>query len=432
LRPGQALFPGIKDGAVSLWPFSNEVDQVTRRAVSAVWENMRQGNEGVFCGDKLRKDGPDGPTPIPSSNYINGDASSCLNDVSLDLMMYRVVGVEFLDAKETKWGAIQTRDGVSIFYKPEYDFVYPVWMGAIFMLFGAIGIVVVLCTFCFMHKHRKNRWFKSHSVDLMFVILLGVLLLMIMPFVLYAQRSQEICSLTRFMAHFAFIVIAAPICLKTYRLHKFFAAARHLRTASCTTKQLFTVILCSITAFFVYSVIWFLYAPPTVTRNYKRNLDIFVTSCSSPTIWDLGILIPEVLVLLSVLQLVVLIRSIPKQFNESKYIAFTLYTVLVMGGILLPLALSIEDEEPLLTYFLENFGIFVVSWAIYASLFGVKIQKIVKNENYSSKVRLPKRGSRSISKSIRLKATNATMSASASAANYSESVKSSNGLLSDP
>merc|ERR1712083_260641 len=109
------------------------------------------------------------------------------------------------------------------------------------------------------------------------------------------------------------------------------------------------------------------------------------TSCSLPNEMDIVLYVPEVMLLLYAVQLVAMIRSIPKQFNESKYIAFTLYTVFVLTIILGVIFMVTKDQEPLMTYFLENFGILVIAGVTFVSLFGVKIKKIFKNEQYKSK-----------------------------------------------
>lgn len=386
-------WPGMDAQAVNLWPFSNDVDLSTRNKVIVVWDSLKE-KDTIFCGPlEVSKYsvvlGNVVNEYVGNGSYEDSSNENCLTEFKLLTWFTRVKGVEFAKARVTNNGAISYMDAklTPLFYEAEVDWERPQAMGIIFILIGCIGISTVLFTFVFMNKHQKSPWFKAHSVKLMYFILMSCLLLFLLPILLFLKPDLHNCIVTRFVSHLAFIICAPPICLKTYRLHKFFAAARHLQTARCTDKQLISLVLAALLLFTIYSIVWFSLDPPVATRKYVEKIGMYHTSCSSPNNWDLFLIIPEVVVLIMAIQLVTLIRGIPKQFNESKYIAFTLYTVLVMGIVLVPLSLQLKDNEPYLTYFLDNFGAVIIGMVTFLCLFGVKIKKIMKKEQYASRLK---------------------------------------------
>jgi len=263
----------------------------------------------------------------------------------------------------------------------------------------SFGLIAVIFTFRFMYHHRENIWFKSHSVRLMWFILISCFLMFSLPFILFVasvEPSTYSCGATRFVTHLSIYLCVPPICLKTYRLHKFFSAARHLRTSRCSDKQLLSYCFGSLLFFSVYIAIWFTYRPPAPQRFELSEIDKHVILCHSIDIYDAFISIPELLSFLWATQLVFLIHGIPKRFNESKYIGYTLYTVVVIIGILLSLTLIVGEEEPLATYVMTNIGILVIAWVTFASLFGVKINKIMKKAKLDKTKATYDKGTRAI------------------------------------
>jgi len=398
--PGEDYFRGMshnpEDPPVNLWPFSNSVDEMTRIQVNDRWRQIRgvdQG-KGVFCGS-LRKGRKEGFANVSSDEYEDNNSNLCLTEIALKGMMYTLENVELMKANvDTNWGTVRySSKELPIYEIIEIDWEIPVELLVLFLLISSLGLLTVFFTALYMWKFRNNKWFKSHSVRLMWFILLGCFLLFILPIIIALPRTPEYCILTRFLTHLAFFICALPICLKTYRLNKFFAAARHLQTAKCTDKQLIFINALCLIVFSVYCAVWFSSQESFTKREFLAKENKYLNSCSDHNIYDYIIFIAEVLSILWALQLVVMIRGIPKQFNESKYIAFTLYTVLVIGIILLPIVLAIQNQ-PDLKYFLENFGILVVAWALYFALFGVKVQKIIKGEQLATRSKLRNQDSR--------------------------------------
>lgn len=379
---GLDIFPGIMDDAVSLWPFSNEVDFATRTKILDVWKKFQKGEDDAFCGDLMKRTEQQNRVE-PVDKFQN-----CLNRSSLNQMNYRIDGAEFSKVGTTPYGAIkhfknpweQDLANRPLFYFPEHDWELPFAAMLVCLLITSLGILAVSYTFYFMFKNQNNIWFKSHSVRLMWFILVSCLLMFFLPIFLSMKPTLFSCSMIRFVTHLSFIVCAPPICLKTYRLHKFFSAARNYRTSRCSDKQLLTVMCVSLVFYLWYAIFWAMSHPAVATRKYIERNKFYVTSCRLPDVWDFAIFIPECAILICAIYLVCVIRGIPKRFNESKYIAFTLYTVLVVGIIIITLVQIIGEDEPLLVYILSNFGILVIAWVTFGSLFGVKINKIWKNE----------------------------------------------------
>lgn len=174
-------------------------------------------------------------------------------------------------------------------------------------------------------------------------------------------------------------LIAPPIWLKTYHVHlKYGTTEKKLWTNN--DKKLIIIILCALLFYFIYLTLWFTLASPKVIKTYVEINNQYVHSCTPLGIYDMLLFIPEILIMLWSLQLAVMHRKIPRKFNEAKYIAFALYTVFVIGMILLPVSLLAGNNYPLVLDILMNFGVLVVSWAIYITLFAVKIVKVIRKK----------------------------------------------------
>jgi len=377
-----AYWPGMNESAASIWPFSNFVDVITRSRVTEAWQELQSDDRKVFCRTPDKPLTKVGGAPFEDQDFGPDD---CLTRVALETMTYSLSGVEISKENDVvKWGRVIHGDGgVPIFLAPiipEINYERPLWFAVVFMLFSSLGIIAVFGTCGFMWKHRENEWFKTHIVFLMWFILLGILLLFINPFILWPARTDNLCIASSLLEHFALALIAPPIFIKTYDIHLKYDGTNRKSRWTDDTMFLSYVMGGIFVVFWVYTSIRLSLHPPSVTRSYVQSIDMYVSGCTALDAWDLVLFAPEALSLLCAMNMVFLHRKIPKKFNEAKYIGFALYTVFVLGMILIPVAMLTGKNYPELLDILANFGILVVAWSVYLSLFAVKMAKIIRGK----------------------------------------------------
>ncbi|GIY52345.1 metabotropic glutamate receptor [Caerostris extrusa] len=154
-----------------------------------------------------------------------------------------------------------------------------------------------------------------------------------MTFVMLAKPTRIFCGLQRFGIGFSFSIIYASLLTKTNRISRIFESARRSarRPSFISPKSQLAIASVLISVQVIGTAVWFLLEPPGI-RQYspdgKRNQVIL--KCSIRDSSFLLSLIYNMLLITICTVYAVKTRKIPENFNESKFIGFTMYTTCII------------------------------------------------------------------------------------------------------
>ena len=238
-------------------------------------------------------------------------------------------GVECMECKR---GFKPNENKSKCVYVQATYFIWTEPLAIIVAVLALIGITATISVSIVFIIYRNERIIKASSRELNAVLLCGILLCYLMPFLYIAKPSPALCAIQRFSVGFCFSLCFSALLVKTNRIHRIFnresLSLRPPPLISPTSQLFFTAMLVSVQV--VIATVWLAAEHPSVVVTYHEH---FVTelSCGENPYIGLSITFAYNLLLLTVtLYFAFKTRKVPANFNEARFINLNMYTLLVL------------------------------------------------------------------------------------------------------
>ncbi|XP_051731638.1 metabotropic glutamate receptor 1 isoform X3 [Ctenopharyngodon idella] len=227
------------------------------------------------------------------------------------------------------------------------------------VVFSCLGILVTLfVTFIFI-QYRDTPVVKSSSRELCYIILAGIFLGYICPFTLIARPTVISCYLQRLLVGLSSAMCYSALVTKTNRIARILAGSKK---KICTRKPRFMsawaqVVIASIliSLQLAVEITLIVLEPPEPVKSYPSIREVFLICNTS----NVGVVAPlgyNGLLIMSCTYYAFKTRNVPANFNEAKYIAFTMYTTCIIWLAFVPI------------YFGSNYKIITTSFSVSLSV----------------------------------------------------------------
>ncbi|XP_076834983.1 metabotropic glutamate receptor 1-like isoform X2 [Brachyhypopomus gauderio] len=227
------------------------------------------------------------------------------------------------------------------------------------VVFSCLGILVTsFVTFVFI-LYRDTPVVKSSSRELCYIILAGIFLGYICPFTLIARPSVASCYLQRLLVGLSASMCYSALVTKTNRIARILAGSKK---KICTRKPRFMSAWAQVVIAFVLisvqltlEVTLIILEPPEPVKSYPSIREVYLICNTS----NMGMVAPlgyNGLLILSCTYYAFKTRNVPANFNEAKYIAFTMYTTCIIWLAFVPI------------YFGSNYKIITTSFSVSLSV----------------------------------------------------------------
>ncbi|XP_016150527.1 metabotropic glutamate receptor 1-like [Sinocyclocheilus grahami] len=227
------------------------------------------------------------------------------------------------------------------------------------VVFSCLGILVTLfVTFVFM-QYRDTPVVKSSSRELCYIILAGICLGYVCPFTLIARPTVISCYLQRLLVGLSSAMCYSALATKTNRIARILAGSkkkictRKPRFMSAWAQVVIAFILISLQLAVVVTLI--VLEPPNPVKSYPSIREVYLICYTS----NVGVVAPlgyNGLLIMSCTYYAFKTRNVPANFNEAKYIAFTMYTTCIIWLAFVPI------------YFGSNYKIITTSFSVSLSV----------------------------------------------------------------
>ena len=213
----------------------------------------------------------------------------------------------------------------------------------LFTIFGLLCTLSIVIVFILYYKHTI---IKASSRELTAIILVGLCLCFLIPFFSIGKPTAPTCGISRFLFGFAFSLCSAALLVKTNRIHRIFNrdvnSSQRPALISSKVQVLFTAMLVSVQV--MIGAAWLIVEIPGI--EYKYNDETTELTCSStPFIWILVSLGYNLLLLVITAYFAFRTRKIPQNFNETKFINLTLYSVIIIWLAFIPVYITISTVD---------------------------------------------------------------------------------------
>ncbi|XP_040196043.1 metabotropic glutamate receptor 5 isoform X4 [Rana temporaria] len=226
------------------------------------------------------------------------------------------------------------------------------------VVFACLGLLATMFVTAIFILYRDTPVVKSSSRELCYIILAGICLGYLCTFCLIAKPQRIYCYLQRIGIGLSPAMSYSALVTKTNRIARILAGSKK---KICTKKPRFMSACAQLVIAFVLICIQlgiivalFIMQPPDVVFDYPSIREVYLI-CNTN---NLGVVTPlgyNGLLILSCTFYAFKTRNVPANFNEAKYIAFTMYTTCIIWLAFVPI------------YFGSNYKIITMCFSVSLS-----------------------------------------------------------------
>ncbi|XP_048505031.1 metabotropic glutamate receptor 6-like isoform X2 [Athalia rosae] len=234
--------------------------------------------------------------------------------------------------EDCDWGTRPTLDKTVCDAIPEEFIDYSSPWAVAAMAVASCGILVTVFVLSVFWIYSETPIIKASGRELSCLLLLGTLVSFLMTFAVVARPDTATCTVTRFGIGLCYTLCYAALVTKTNRIHRIFNNMTHSphkpRYTSPNSQLIITGMLTLVEV--LINAIWLSQVPPSVTHNYPtRDTRIRMCRGLDDHSFMVGLSYPFLLIIICTVY-AVKTRKCPEGFNETRYIAFTNYTTIIL------------------------------------------------------------------------------------------------------
>ncbi|XP_071508133.1 metabotropic glutamate receptor 8-like [Diadema antillarum] len=217
--------------------------------------------------------------------------------------------------------------------------VHPEGWAVLVVVFAILGILTTILITVVLCKYSTTPIVKASGRELMAILLFGVFLCYTMAMLFFVYPTPGLCAAHQLMMAHGFTVCYSAILVKTNRVHRIFQNARvtpkRPEFISPTSQVIITVVLIGMQL--ILSGALMVASPPRVTRFVVSYQVVYLVCQSYVDYFSLLNMAYPIFLMLLCTAYAFLTRKIPGQFNEAKFIGFTLYTTCIIWLAMVPI-----------------------------------------------------------------------------------------------
>lgn len=201
------------------------------------------------------------------------------------------------------------------------------------MVLAFVGIVTTLYATVLFMRYNSTPVVKATTRELSYIILVGFLMCYSTTFLIVIKPNNVTCYFLRIVPGTAFAMIYGALLTKTNRIARILAGSKKRiltkkpRFMSTLAQLMITLFLVGVELALIAAIL--IYEPPSAVHDYsipRRNLLI----CETTTLSFLAPFGFDFFLISLCTLYAVKTRNLPENFNEAKFIGFTMYTTCII------------------------------------------------------------------------------------------------------
>ena len=240
------------------------------------------------------------------------------------------------------------------------------------VLSGIFGIVTLAVLLTFLIKY-ENRTVKASGRELSCIILIGILLCFITSYIFIAKPSEFICCARIVAPGFALSMIYSALFMKINRVYRVFTSAKFTkqRPPLVRPKSQIMITFALVSIQILITILGLLTNMTHASENYYSDEEKLIMECNIDSTTYVGSLAYVMILMILSTIYAFKTRKFPRNFNESKYIAITLYTTLATFIIFFAFYLNMNSSINEAAF--SAFGTLVIGILTLSGLFGQRL-----------------------------------------------------------
>ena len=211
-------------------------------------------------------------------------------------------------------------------------------LAVVVIMLAILGIVAATFVSVVFFVYNRERIIKASSRELSAVLLCGIMLCYLLPFIYVAKPSPVLCAIRRFGVGFCFSICFSSLLVKTNRIHRIFNHKSESIEAPpliSPQSQLFiTGVLVALQV--AIAVVWLVVEKPSTVLVYSDfNTDLL---CGENPYTGFSVTLAyNFLLLIVTTYFAFRTRKVPQNFNEAKFINITVYSLCILWLAFIPM-----------------------------------------------------------------------------------------------
>ncbi|KAJ8682400.1 hypothetical protein QAD02_018192 [Eretmocerus hayati] len=211
--------------------------------------------------------------------------------------------------------------------------------------FASIGILCTIFVTVVFIWFNRTPVIMASGRELCYVLLVGILSCYLMSFVILSRPTKWICTELRIGLGLCLSLCYSAILTKTNRISRIFNQGRKsIKRPSYTSPKSQVAISVGITSVqLIGAITWLIIEPPDTSEIYPSPLTAVLT-CRVSTFALMMSLVYNMLLILMCTLYAFKTRKIPENFNEAKYIGFTMYSTCIVWLAFIPIYFGTNND----------------------------------------------------------------------------------------
>ncbi|KAJ0023883.1 hypothetical protein NQD34_003782 [Periophthalmus magnuspinnatus] len=198
---------------------------------------------------------------------------------------------------------------------------------------SCLGILCTLSVIVVFFRNNETPVVKASGRELSYILLLGVLMCYCMTFIYITKPSTTVCTLRRLGLGTSFAVCYSALLTKTNRIARIFSGVKDGAQRPRLISPASQVAICGvlISCQLLVAIVWLLVEVPGVRKEVSpERRDVVTLKCNSKDTSMLMSLTYNCVLIILCTVYAFKTRKCPENFNEAKFIGFTMYTTCII------------------------------------------------------------------------------------------------------